>query len=143
MDDRLGPPKVRGAGSAALLRLATQPLGLALDLGRLAAGELADTFLDRATGLARCTFDRPPGMPFGRFRFAFGLQTLVSGGLANVLALIRPRSISLGGWIADQDGPKPSRFADAEWRCLDGSTYGLLFSDASEASVGSRFQGTL
>jgi hypothetical protein len=45
--------------------------------------------------------------------------------------------------FADRDGPKRSRFADAEWRCLDGSTYGLLFSDASEASVGSRFQGTL
>jgi hypothetical protein len=31
------------------------------------------------------------------------LQTLVSGGLANVLALIRPRPISLGGWVADRD----------------------------------------
>jgi hypothetical protein len=45
--------------------------------------------------------------------------------------------------FATRDDPKPLRFADAEWRCLDGSTYGLLFSDASEALVGSRFQGTL
>jgi hypothetical protein len=84
-------------------RFATQPLGLAFDLGRLAAGEHADTFLNRATGLARRSFSRPGGTPFGRLRFAFGLQTLVSGGLANVLALIRPRPISLGGWVADRD----------------------------------------
>jgi hypothetical protein len=83
MDDRLGPPKLRGARLAALLRFATQPLGLALDLGRLAASELADTFLDRATSLAQCTFGLPIGTPLGRFRFAFGLQRLVRGGLAN------------------------------------------------------------
>jgi hypothetical protein len=44
--------------------------------------------------------------------------------------------------FATRDVLKRSRFADAEWRCLDGSTYGLLFADASEASVGSRSQVT-
>jgi Replication-relaxation len=44
--------------------------------------------------------------------------------------------------FATRDVLERSRFADAEWRCLDGSTYGLLFAAASEASVGSRSQVT-
>jgi Replication-relaxation len=61
--------------------------------------------------------------------------------LQNVLTVSR-KSVKPDRWDAylftTLDVLQRSRFGEAEWRCLDGSTFGLLFADASESTSGSR-----
>jgi hypothetical protein len=75
---------------------------------------------------------------------AEGLARMVASSeqrLQNIVAVSR-KVVAPVRWdaylFATGDSLQRSRFAEAEWRCLDGSSYGLLFTNDAEASSGSR-----